>query len=153
MKIFDHHATLFLLEKLNSIRYFHSSWRSIHLQMSGKKERYNRTMRIHFILKGFQNLLAEDEGYVYLCEDGDIIILFEGRVTPMIKKLARYFGDLDAEYGSDTLDHFFRTYDLSKDWGAFSHMCHIKSLETDLWDRRVKSLQVSQLPWEQVQAP
>jgi len=153
MKIFHQHATLFLLEKIHSIRYFHSSWRCIYLQLSGKKERYNRSMRTHFILKGFSELLADDEGYVYLCDDGDIIILFQGRTNPILNKLASYFADIDPIYTAKSFGQFFTTYDLSKDWAVFSHLCLIKSLDAKLWGHPVKNLPASYSRMEEAPAP
>jgi hypothetical protein len=152
MKIFDKHATFYLMEKMYSLRHFHSSWRVLHLQLSNRSERFNRTMRTHFILKGLRHLLGDEDGYIYLCEDGDIIILFEGRMAPLLRKLSQYFADIDAQFATETLGHYFTTYDLSKDWERFSHMCHMKSLETDLWTR-IRNLPAAPRPWEQAQVP
>lgn len=153
MKIIETHATLFLLEKLHAIHNFHSSYRAIHLKMNGKQARYNRSMKTHFIMKSFRQLLSADEGHVYVCDDGDIIILFQGRMTPLIRKLARHFADIDAEHATSTLDHYFDTYDLSKDWARFANMCHIKSIESDLWNSRIKNLPAAPRPWEAAPVP
>jgi hypothetical protein len=153
MKIFHKHATMYLLEKIHTIRYFHSSWRCIHLQLSGKQEKYNRSMRAHFIIRGFAELLEADDGYVYLCDDGDIIILFQGRATPILTKLSTYFADIDPRYGEGRFDRFFTTYDLSKDWAAFSNMCFVKSLDNNIWEHPIKNLPVSYYPLEESQAP
>jgi hypothetical protein len=130
MKLFHRNATALLFEKIHSIRHFHDSWRCIHLTLSDRMQIHNRSLRNNFIINGIDTLLAEEEGFVYLCRDRDIFILFQGRAKPILTKLSSYFADMSE---ADMSDHIFKLYDLSKDWQAFFSVCYQKSLNEEGW--------------------
>lgn len=132
MKLFHRNATALLFEKIHSIRHAHDSWRCIHLTLSDRVERHNRSLRNHFILNGISSALMEEDGYVYLCRDRDIFILFQGRTTPVITKLSQYFADMLAMEEEDE-EQLFTLYDLSKDWSTFFTLCFQKSLRDEGW--------------------
>ncbi|MDX2074116.1 MAG: hypothetical protein SFX19_07125 [Alphaproteobacteria bacterium] len=132
MKILTHNATARMFEKVNSIRHMHSSWRCIQLRLSALPQR-NSTQRTHFVLRGITELLEDDEGYVYLCHDHDIFILFQGRTHSILKKLTSYFADLES-------DEMCSVYDLEKDWAFFFSICYRKSLRSgDDWASPAKN--------------
>lgn len=123
MKIFTHNATALLFEKANSLRHIHDSWRCIQLKLSDTRH-YSPTLRRHFVLRGITELLDEHDGYVYLCDDNDIMILFQGRAQGIMNKLASYFADVDSK-------ELFTLYDLHKDWAFFFALCYKKSMHRD----------------------
>ncbi len=119
MKILTQNATALLFEKVNSLRHQHDSWRCIQLKLSGISY-HNQALRRNFVLRGIHDLLAENDGFVYACEDQDIFILFQGRTKNILTKLATYFADIDS-------DNLFALYDLHKDWAFFFSVCYRKS--------------------------
>lgn len=134
MKLYQYNATAVLFEKANAISEMPDSWRAIHLPLAGMQQRYNRTLRTNFILRNIMTAVAGEDGYVYLCGDGDIVILFQGRLKPMLRKLAAYFGDIDPAAVIQEARDTFLVFDLSKDWAAFHKLCFAKSMN-EAYDR------------------
>lgn len=135
MRIYHRNASALLFEKVHSLENSHNSWRCIHLNLSSKREHYSQMLRTYFIIKGLTETLSDNEGYIYLCSDGDIFILFQGILRPVMAKLAHYFGDIDLSHAVErSSDNFFTVYDLSKDWSSFLNLCFTKSLITDALD-------------------
>lgn len=128
MKLYHHNATAVLFEKATSIRDLPDSWRVIYLKLSEMPARYNRTLLTNFIVKNIAGVLSSEEGYIYLCSDNDIFILFQGRSKPMLKKLASIFGDIDPSSLQHATKSPFSVYDLSKDWVEFYELCFSKSM-------------------------
>lgn len=145
MKLHQYNAAAILFEKTSSIREEHDSWRAIHISLSKASERYNRTLRQHFIARGVTEALAVEDGYIYLCNDGDVFILFQGRMNPILKKLALIFEDIQ------TINHHrhrrnpFTLYDLSTDWQSFYDICFAKSLDAACGHLLTKNLPVGRL--------
>ncbi|MFW0777498.1 MAG: hypothetical protein ACN2B6_07255 [Rickettsiales bacterium] len=132
MKIFHRNATALLLEKASSISERPNSWRCIHLTLSEENTQYNQALLTCFMARGLSRVLAEDDGYIYLCSDGDIFILFQGAVKPILKRLADRFADIDLGYGNaNDEDSFFTIYDLSTAWSDFFGVCYLKSMTSD----------------------
>lgn len=132
MKIVMQNATSLLFEKVDSLRHQHNSWRCIQLKLSGISCR-NQALRRNFVLRGIHDLLADDDGFVYVCDDQDIFILFQGRAKGILTKLATTFADLDS-------DELFALYDLHKDWAFFFAVCYRKS------QQREEELEWSKIP-------
>jgi len=147
MKILHRNASARLFEKVHSLESAHNSWRSIHLNLSSKRERYSQMLRTYFIIKGLTETLSDHDGYIYLCSDGDIFILFQGALRPVIAKLSHYFGDIDLSHAVEKSgDDFLTVYDLSKDWSDFLNVCFAKSLTADAIDEEQFHVMDSILP-------
>lgn len=135
MKILHRNANAQLFEKAHSLEGAHNSWRSIHLHMASKRERYSQMLRTYFIVRGLTETLADNDGYIYLCNDGDIFILFQGALRPVLAKLSHYFGDIDLSQAVEKPQNsFFTIFDLSKDWQEFLNLCFAKSLLAEAFD-------------------
>jgi hypothetical protein len=135
MKILYRNTNALLFEKVNSLVDAPNSWRCIHLNLNGKGDHYSPMVRTYFIVKGFAETLQGEDGYIYLCSDGDIFILFQGAARPLLTKLAKHFGDIDIDRALDkNNDSLFRIYDLAKDWDEFFTLCFTKSMQTEAWD-------------------
>jgi hypothetical protein len=128
MKLYIQNALSVLFEKTSSLRNAPDSWRCIHLKIPQMQTRYNRSLRTNFIINGLTTILGDDEGYVYVCRDDDIFILFQGRAKPILTKLALYFGDIDLRTPVRRANQPFELYDLSKDWDEFYELCFNKTL-------------------------
>ena len=118
MNILHQNATARLLAKVRSLEPdYYSSWRCIHIRLSDKPEKYNHGLRAHFIARALIERLADTDGYMFLCDDGDIFLLFQGQVKPFFKKLSGHFDDIEEDLGAtQSEDSRFTVYDLSIDW-------------------------------------
>lgn len=135
MRIIHRNASALLFEKVSALGQMHHSWRCIYINLAGRRMRHREMLHTYFIIKGIADILADDEGYVYLCKDGDIFILFQGLVRPILGKLAAHFGDLEPGAALERKeDAPFLLYDLSKDWRVFLSLCRTKSLISQTWD-------------------
>jgi hypothetical protein len=130
MKILDSNAGEQLFEKAKALKNQpHNSWRCIYLNLD-KEQRLNAGRRAKFVVPALTTLLRDNEGYIYLCEDGDIFILFQGAVRPIMAKLSSHFDDLKPwPLWDEPADHSaFTVFDLSRYWPAFFNLCQTKSL-------------------------
>lgn len=133
MKILSRDATQRMFEKVKSLTEYHNSWRVIYFNLAHKPERYNQMLHTHFIIKAITSLLADDEGYIYLCEDGDIFILFQGAFFPIARKLSNHFAGLKPEQmWEQPGDALFSVFDLSTHWHAFYVLAMAKARMAEL---------------------
>lgn len=128
MKILHQNAASLLLEKVKSLGpRANNSWRCIYLKLSDQPERYNTGLRMHFVAKALIDLLGDADGYMYLCDDGDIFILFQGPLKPVLNKLAGHFEEIDLEmFGEQPADGRFTIFDLSAYWQPLFELCRTK---------------------------
>lgn len=135
MKIHCRNASAQLFEKAHALAPKHNSWRCIMLTFSGAREHYSQTLRTYFIVKGLIEALGDEDGHIYLCSDGDICILFQGALRPVLSRLAHYFGDIDLSRATQARrDQFLTVFDLSTDWDDFMNFCFAKSLAAETFD-------------------
>ena len=130
MKILDRNAAEQLFEKVKSLaQQPHNSWRCIYLNLD-KQERLNAGRRAQFVVPTLVALLADADGYIYLCDDGDIFILFQGPLKSVMAKLSGHFADLKPRpLWEQPADSPFTIFDLSKYWQVFFNLCQAKSLQ------------------------
>ena len=128
MKISSHNASAMLYEKAKSLgRDNHDSWRCIYLNMSDRPARYNDSLHRHFVVKALEDLLEDLDGHVYICEDGDIFILFQWAIRPIVRRLGSHFSELaPMPFTQDPGDNTFSIFDLSRHWGVFFRLCQAK---------------------------
>lgn len=128
MKIFNDKAAALLYEKVKSLdSQPHDSWRCIYVNLSDKRERYSHSLRKNFVVRAITQLLADMDGYIYLCDDGDIFIMFQGPAKPVISLLATHFDGLTPEaMGKQPEDNIFTIFDLSMYWKLFYKLCQAK---------------------------
>lgn len=131
MRILHHNAATLLLEKVKSLQpNSSSSWRCIHVHLCDKPEKYNLPLRAHFVARTLIERLADLDGYMFLCDDGDIFILFQGPLKKVIGKLDSHFDEFNGDFtAAQPEDSRFTIYDLSAGWHALFHLCQIKALE------------------------
>lgn len=129
MNILHQNATSILLERVKDLKPGNhcSSWRSIHIHLSDKPERYNHGLRAYFIARALIDRLADHDGYLFLCEDGDIFLLFQGPMKPILKKLESHFEDIEADLSGASEDSRFTVYDIGADWQALHALCRRKA--------------------------
>lgn len=108
----------------------HSTWRCIYINLSSTDGRHNLTLREHFLEAALIELLSEHDGSMYFCEDGDIFILFQGQLKPVLKKLVGHFDGLLADQsGKQPVDELFTIFDLGKYWELFHTLCKAKYIK------------------------
>jgi hypothetical protein len=84
-------------------------------------------------------MMDNSGGFMYLCDDGDIFILFQGALRPVTQKLSTHFGDIDPErYMEPNSYNIFRAFDLSKHWEEFYDLCEVKYYKKLLQEEAVR---------------
>ncbi len=132
MKILNRNAAEQLFEKVKSLAHQpHNSWRCIYLSLADKQDRLNAGRRAQLVSQTLVELLEGADGYVYLCDDGDIFILFQGPLKPVMAKLSNHFEELKPRplWEKPAVDNPFTIFDLSKYWQVFFNLCRAKSLQ------------------------
>ncbi|HEU5046591.1 MAG TPA: hypothetical protein VFT64_01980 [Rickettsiales bacterium] len=129
MKIINRNTVNLLFDKAEALgQEPHESWRCVYLKFSDKPERNNQSLYSNFIVKPIISLMEDMGGFVYLCEDGDIFILFQGVMKPVMVKLSSHFADIDADEKVKN-DKLYRVFDLGKHWQGFYSLCEAKYLD------------------------
>jgi|GEM_PF-2444968 len=133
MKILEHKAAHVLFEQVKYLDdHPHDIWRCIYLNLSNKKSKFNQELREHFVMDNVEKLLEDVDGEVYLCEDGDVFILFKGALSPVVKKLGAHFkGLLPEPLWQQPSDDMYTIFDLSKYWKLFFNLCRAKERKED----------------------
>ncbi len=143
MQIITTDAEMRLSEMVSSIQNT-TSWRAIHLNFSKLDASYREGMRTQVLLNIIKDLLKDEKGQVFLCEDGDIFLVFLGVATKILDKVSLYMTDLFKESiegsGIDG-DAFCQVYDLSVEKDAFFAVCRQKllSVKTEEVEKREKA--------------
>ncbi len=149
MKLLSRNAELLLTERVNLIAKNHDSWRCIYVK-SYSAAGMDQQVKTGIITGIIKSLLGGDEGYIYLCSDGDLFILFQGQTTPILNRIGGHFADLNL--GSDSAyhkDEQYTVFDLSKHWESFYKLCSSKLVVTNPETRAVeivKPLENKMLP-------
>lgn len=129
MKTYDSDAGNRLFGKIKAFgAAYHTSWRCIYLQLSEHPQLYNRMVHQHFVVRTITDALADIEGEVYVCDDGDVFVLFKGALRPVMIRLGGHFhGIMPDKAGRQPEDSLFTIFDLGKHWQVFFVLCKSKA--------------------------
>lgn len=128
MKLCNRDAEHLLLEKVKSLSEHHDSWRCIYINFAAHKNEYSEGLRTHVITTIIKELLEHEEGYIYLCEDSDAFILFQGKASAILDKLGEHFKGLhNAHPTAQPEDELYTIFDLSRHWQIFLSLCKTKA--------------------------
>jgi len=129
MKIMKQNAGALFFEKMRDLgETHHDSWRCIHFNFAKQYSRMRPALRDNFVVRTVMELLADEEGYIYICEGGDIFILFQGPHKHIAAKLASQFEDLNLESAQSQQTDHLTIFDLSKHWRLLFDLCRAKYL-------------------------
>jgi CheY-like chemotaxis protein len=127
MKLFSHDAERILFEKAKSLSAQHDSWRCLYINFSDERHEYSEGLRTHIVTNILKELLEDEYGYIYLCGDGDVFILFQGKVQPILNKIGEQFRGIGGRHSSmQPEDELYTLLDLSKHWQLFFTLCKNK---------------------------
>lgn len=129
MKTLKNNAASMLYEKAKAIgKDRTASWRCIHLKCPAAEQ--GQALRSSFVLRIASDLLTDEDGYIYHCSDGDIFILFQGALTPILRKLGGQFDDFRHERIEHVMeqDHI-GIFDLRMHWPDFYELCYNKAMK------------------------
>ncbi len=129
MRLYSKNAEQLLLDKAKSISEQHTSWRCIHIDFASRKDLCSEGLRTHVVTNIIKELLENEEGYIYLCDDGDVFILFQGKAKDIVDRLGEHFkglGEIGKSSGAE--DALYHILDLSLQWNAFVALCEEKAL-------------------------
>ena len=131
MKIFDRNSEFHLYEMAKTLRgQPHASWRCIHMRLS---DRYSYLLKNHFMASMVTQRLTDAEGYIYLCGDGDVIILFQGQLRHVLGRLGAHVDGLKHEQLLKVSDENpFLIYDLGSQWEHFYYLCRTKCFRAEI---------------------
>lgn len=130
MKVINRNAVNLLFDKAEALgQEPHESWKCVFLKFIDKPERNNQSLYANFVVKPIISLLDEMGGFLYLCDDGDIFILFQGTLKPVMVKLSSHFADIDADEKVKN-DKLYKVFDLGKQWESFYDLCEAKYLDS-----------------------
>lgn len=115
MRLYNFEAERLLREKVLAIREEHARWRCIRLDFSSQHDRYNERLISHVVMNIVKGLFDEGDGHIYLCDDGEVFILFQGKASDIVARLAGQYSDLNYEL-----------YDLGLHWERFHALCQAK---------------------------
>lgn len=128
MKLLNHNAPALLLEKAKSLGDRPQSWRCIHIGLSEIEQQYSSYVIRHFVIEAIAVLLGNDEGYVYVCDDGDVFILFQGALKPVLSRLSSHFdGMWPPQLDDQPEDNLFTIFDLGRHYTLFLRFCTAKA--------------------------
>lgn len=127
MQLYRQHATARLFEAANRLAEENTGlWRCLYLRLSGQ-DAPSASLRRHFVERSIDEALADVDGAVYCCEDGDIFILFRGELRSVAQRLSLYFDEVKPDMKSGQPgDELFTVLDLGLYWQLFYNLCHAK---------------------------
>jgi hypothetical protein len=124
MKILKHDSDSILYEKVKSLRSERTDiWRCIHISLA--EQMADKPDHIHFSGRIASQLLANDDGYIFLCDDGDIFILFKGALMPVLRRLSVYFEDFHPDRIAKARN--ITVFDLGQNWKPFFELCRSRA--------------------------
>lgn len=121
LKVFHQDAVLFLREKAKAIAAEAIRWRCIHMDFSTLQNRCSEGLR-NYAAHTVIDALNDEEGSIYLCRDGDLFVLFQGKVGDIVDKLGAHFKDIaDPASTAQEGTTLYTLYDLSleRNWNEF----------------------------------
>jgi hypothetical protein len=133
MQLINHNAIQHLYEMAESLANEpHESWQCIYLRLRSNHAYLAQDLYQSFIVHPLNRLLEPYQGNIYFCSDGDIFILFQGTMKPVMQKLEGHFGDtaphsLPGQAGNNLLQLF--SFALGKKWEGFYMLCESKYLQ------------------------
>ncbi len=131
MRLYNQNAEALLLAKAKSIQEQPNSWRAIYLDFTSRKDPYSEGLRSYAVTNILKDLLESEDGYVYLCADGDVFILFQGKVSDIMNRLGEHFQGLGDGTTSSADEAIYTVFDLSMQWDHFFTLCERKATEAE----------------------
>lgn len=127
MQLCNRNASAALFEKAQFLAEENTGlWRCLYVRLSGANTP-SESLRKNFIERSINEALADMEGQVFCCEDGDIFILFHGELRPIAQRLSHYFDEVkpDMQTGQPK-GELFTVLDLGIYWQLFYDLCRAK---------------------------
>jgi hypothetical protein len=150
MKLLDHKAATHLFKHVQELEESsHDIWRCIYLNLASKKAKCNPELRAHFVVDYLEEELVDADGEIFICDDGDIFILFKGALRPIVTRLGSHIKDFKPELlWEQPRDELFTIFDLSKYWALFFRLCKAKYQQLDAPDEFPVIPEIPQIPPE-----
>ncbi len=125
MKVINRDAEVKLIEKLSDIQEDSDRWVAVCFAFSRLLEHYRSEYQIKIAINLINDLVGENEGAVYLCDDSTIYVLTHNVTKALIDKMIfqlRYlFMDDPLAYTEEGEENseFAAVYDLDRSWEDF----------------------------------
>lgn len=135
MKIYTQNANGKLFQFQQMIQERHTQWRCLYFGFSEFQSEFKEGLRTHIVVNIIRDLLKEDDGSVFLCPDGDIAILFQGKALPILNKLGTHIQTLMLDdFMPEKHSSLCHVWDLGVHWDEFSEICCAKKAIADAAD-------------------
>ncbi len=152
MKLITQNTEAILFEKAKAMATQHDSWRCLYINFSDNREQYSEGLRTHVVTNILKDLLESEDGYVYLCGDGDVFILFQGKISVVLDRLGETFRGLAGGHGTaQPEDELYTIFDLSRHWQIFFTLCKNKAAQAA--PEKVKAIQSAPQAAKKFQLP
>jgi len=127
MRVLQENATEILYEKAIDLKHQpHNSWRCLHVDLADYRMQHDYSLFAHFMAQAIIKRLENADGYIFICEDGDIVVLFQGVLRTVMDKLGILFEEMHVEMLRASSNSTACLLDLSKDWDEFFALCRRK---------------------------
>ncbi len=120
------------VEKMSKIKSESSTWRAIILNFSQLLEIYRSEYQKNIVVNVMMDHLKDSDGGIFVCNDGDIIIIVSGvmktQLERMVFQLRYLFSDDPLAYNIEGEENpeFAGVHDLGVNWAAFHDICRRK---------------------------
>lgn len=130
MKIINHNAAAALFEKVEDLNQEPTvGWKCIYFKIPNAQERKTHAMP-QFDTDIVTHMLARMKGTVYMCNNGEIFILYHGNYPSLTTRLSMYLWSLYSDSTSGGHAHqLFSVFDLSSPWESFYHFCEKRYMD------------------------
>lgn len=131
MKNITQSAETILFEQARHLaRRAHATWRCIYFNVSALDPKETHDLHRTAALGNLSELLEDTEGTIFQCHDGDVFILFQGAVLPLLRKLGKAIEELRPERVlNPDPDSPFLLFDLGMQWAPFFALCRLKFMQ------------------------
>jgi len=130
MKIVNQNATAALFEKAEELNHRSTEgWKCIYFKVPDAQERQAHAMP-QFDASVVTHMLARMRGVVYLCDNGEIFILYRGAYHSLTTRLSMYLWTFYSDWDADRANHqLFSLFDLSAQWSSFYRFCEKRYMD------------------------
>jgi hypothetical protein len=130
MKVVSLNAIASLYEKAEELSHQPGEgWKCIYFKIPRDEERQAYSLP-HFDAGIITHMLAKTKGCLYLCDNGEIFILYKGTHASVQTRLSMYLWALYPEpMNVRTNHHLYSLFDLSKQRAAFHAFCEKRYIE------------------------
>lgn len=131
MKIISNNAAAALFAKAEELNHQSTEgWKCIYFKIPDAQERAAHSMP-QFDADVIMRMLTRKTGFVYLCDNEEMFILYRGAHQTLGNRLSMYLWTLYSDQETAESPHqLFSFFDLNAQWPSFYRFCEKRYMET-----------------------